>query len=142
MYKVMIFHSDNSVSDALFRIFQKQRNNFKIVKKEAHVPDALDFLKSDLPDMIFFEIGNSIEQSFAIADYIERMELPIMTIAVSNKAEFSYVVEAIQHHVNDFMTVPIAAKAIQNTISRFQKKKIQCGKWINVNEEMHCKGVC
>ncbi|MCY9698166.1 response regulator transcription factor [Paenibacillus alginolyticus] len=133
MYKVLLIEDEDQIRLGLKKLIEDIIGGFKVVKEAENGLKALDFIQTDIPDVIITDIRmngmNGIELIKRVRDQFPN----IFILVISGYGDFEYTKKAIQYRVDNYLLKPIDRIELTQCLTRI-KEKLDLYKKQNVRE--------
>lgn len=116
MIKTVIIEDEEIAAIRLQRMVQELDSNIVVVKHIVSASGAIEYLSSNVPDLIFLDIRLSDNNSFEIFKDLEVNSPIIFTTAYSE-----YAIQAFKQNSIDYLLKPISEEALDTALKKFRK---------------------
>ncbi|MEO0572750.1 MAG: LytTR family DNA-binding domain-containing protein [Bacteroidota bacterium] len=116
MIKAIIIEDEEIAAIRLQKLVQEIDGDIAIAKHITSAKQATEYLKDNVPDLIFLDIHLSDSNSFEIFNHIEVSSPIIFTTAYSD-----YAIKAFKQNSIDYLLKPISREALETAITKFKK---------------------
>ncbi|MBS1637910.1 MAG: response regulator transcription factor [Bacteroidetes bacterium] len=137
MRKTRIFIVDDHplVSEGLYNILNRE-DHIEVIGSAIHAKEALGFLKSQQPDIVFLDINLPDISGIELCKKIKQEYPNIKCIALSTFSESSYISRMIENGASGYLLKNSSKEEILNAIQQVE----QGGLYLNVSMETLSKG--
>ncbi|MEM8508035.1 MAG: LytTR family DNA-binding domain-containing protein [Bacteroidota bacterium] len=116
MIKTVIIEDEEIAAIRLQRMVQEVDSNIVVAKHIVSAKGAIEYLRSNVPDLIFLDIHLSDNNSFEIFKELEVNSPIIFTTAYSE-----YAIQAFKQNSIDYLLKPISKDALNAALEKFKK---------------------
>lgn len=116
MIKAIIIEDEEIAAIRLQNLVQELDDNIAVAKHMTSAKQAIEYLNSNVPDLIFLDIHLSDSNSFEIFNHLEVNSPIIFTTAYSE-----YAIKAFKQNSIDYLLKPISKEALGAALEKFKK---------------------
>ena len=119
-FKVVIAEDEGRIRENIARKIPEIHPRYTITAKASTGKQALEFINSDLPDLLITDIKMPVMDGMALIEelYFSHPELPV--IILSGYDDFSYAKKAIRFGVRDYILKPASKKELAEVLERLE----------------------
>ena len=118
---VIIDDEDNSREDLRMLIERFFKDRLAVVGLCESVEDGVRRINATLPDVVFLDINMPREDGFKLFEKFDEINFDV----VFTTAYAEHAIEAIKHAAFDYLIKPVAPKAVELFLSRYEQKSLQ-----------------
>lgn len=136
MYRVMLVDDEPAAVNLIENIIKKKCSNYKVIATASHGREALEMMKTQVPDLIITDIQMPVMNGLELLEEVKEKYPEVMGIIISGYQEFEYAQEAIRQGAFGYILKPIVPSefvAVLKNIEEALKSKYYRGR----NELMH-----
>lgn len=122
MYSLVIAEDEFTTRRALVNMIRWNELGFQVEGEFSDGRELLDYLKSNVPDVILTDIKMTQVGGLEIARLVAEQKLPIQVVFLSGHKEFSYAQEAVEYHVSHYLLKPIDLSRLRETFRSIKEK--------------------
>lgn len=122
MYSLVIAEDEFTTRRALVNMIRWNELGFRVDGEFSDGRELLDYLKSNVPDVILTDIKMTQVSGIEIARLVSEQNLPIQVVFLSGHKEFSYAQEAVEYHVAHYLLKPIDLSRLREVFRSIRKK--------------------
>lgn len=122
MYSLVIAEDEFTTRRALVNMIRWNELGFEVEEEFSDGKELLDYLKSNVPDVILTDIKMTQVGGLEIARLVAEQKLPIQIVFLSGHKEFSYAQEAVEYHVSHYLLKPIDLSRLRETFRSIKEK--------------------
>jgi YesN/AraC family two-component response regulator len=122
LHKLLIVDDEIESRDALCDYFPWDELGFEIVERLENGKQALEFIKTNKPDVVFSDIKMPIMNGIELAKALFEMHSETKIVFLSGYAEFEFAKQAIVFGVKDYILKPAKYKELTEVFSRLKNE--------------------
>lgn len=122
MYSLVIAEDEFTTRRALVNMVRWNELGFRVDGEFPDGGELLDYLKSNVPDVILTDIRMTKVSGLEIARLVSEQKLPIQIVFLSGHKEFSYAQEAVEYHVAHYLLKPIDLSRLREVFRNIREK--------------------
>lgn len=122
--KAIIVDDESEARDLLSALLEDYEN-ISVTAQLSSVDEAIAFILSNPPDLIFLDIQMPKKNGFELAVALHKMNISSHIIFVT--AYDQYAIQAVKHAAFDYLLKPINEEELKDTITRFKAAKPKIG---------------
>jgi len=122
MYSLVIAEDEFTTRRALVNMIRWNELGFQVDGEFSDGRELLDYLKSNIPDVILTDIKMTQVGGLEIARLVSEQNLPIRIVFLSGHKEFSYAQEAVEYHVAHYLLKPIDLSRLREVFRSIREK--------------------
>lgn len=122
MYSLVIAEDEFTTRRALVNMIRWNELGFSVDGEFSDGRELLDYLKSNVPDVILTDIRMTQVGGLEIARLVAEQKLPIQIVFLSGHKEFSYAQEAMEYHVAHYLVKPIDLSRLREAFRSIKEK--------------------
>lgn len=122
MYSLVIAEDEFTTRRALANMIRWNELGFRVDGEFSDGKELLDYLKSNVPDVILTDIKMTQVGGLEIARLVWEQNLPVQVVFLSGHKEFSYAQDAVEYHVAHYLLKPIDLSRLRSVFSRIREK--------------------
>lgn len=122
MYSLVIAEDEFTTRRALVNMIRWNELGFQVDGEFSDGRELLDYLKSNIPDVILTDIKMTQVSGLEIARLAAEQKLPIQIVFLSGHKEFSYAQEAVEYHVAHYLLKPIDLSRLREVFRSIKEK--------------------
>lgn len=107
MYSLVIVEDEFTMRRGLVNMVRWKELGFQVDGEFSDGRELMEYLKSNIPDVILTDIRMTSVSGLEIARFIFEEQLPIEVVLLSGHKEFSYAQEALEYHVFHYLLKPV-----------------------------------
>ena len=115
--KVILVDDEPEARELLLTLLEDY-TNIIVTAQSGSVDEALGFIATDPPDLIFLDIQMPKKSGFDLVIALRNLNIKSQIIFVT--AYDQYAIQAVKHAAFDYLLKPINEEELKNTITRFQ----------------------
>lgn len=114
--KVLIVEDESMAAKRLIRLLQEANPDIEVLAKLDSVKRAVNWLKDNAADLLFFDIQLADGLSFEILEQVQVASPIIFTTAFDE-----YAIQAFKLNSIDYLLKPIDPEELENALDKYQK---------------------
>lgn len=118
MNKVLIVDDDRLNQKVLMKIIGSNKA-FEVIGAVSSGEEAVDFCRSDLPDIVFMDIMLPGMNGFEAARQIKKMNPKVDICIISAYQNLNFIKEALKLNIKEYLTKPFSADAVENVLESY-----------------------
>ncbi len=122
MYKILIVDDEPFILDGLRHIIDWEEYDLEIIGEASYGSEALEIIDKNNIDILITDIRMPFMDGFELIRQIRERDLDIKCIILSGYDDFSYVKEAVQLGIENYILKPISKGELISTLLATQKK--------------------
>ncbi len=122
MYSLVIAEDEFTTRRGLVNMVRWNELGFRVDGEFSDGGDLLDYLKSNVPDVILTDIRMTKVSGLEIARLVSEQKLPIQIVFLTGHKEFSYAQEAVEYHVAHYLLKPIDLSRLREVFRNIRVK--------------------
>ncbi|MFD0676680.1 MULTISPECIES: response regulator transcription factor [unclassified Paenibacillus] len=107
MYKVMLVEDEDLIRQGLKKLIEEVIGGFIVVKEEKNGRQALESMKSILPDLIITDIRMKEMNGIEMIEQVRHNFPDTPILVISGYGDFEYVKKALRFKVEDYLLKPV-----------------------------------
>lgn len=107
MYSLVIVEDEFTMRRGLVNMVRWKELGFSVDGEFSDGKELMEYLKSNIPDVILTDIRMTSVSGLEIARFIFEEQLPIEVVLLSGHKEFAYAQEALEYHVFHYLLKPV-----------------------------------
>ena len=132
MYKVIVAEDERLIRNYICEFINEYVDGFFVEKSFMDGRDVLEYLEQNSVHVIVTDIRMLDVSGIEVARYVYEHNLPIKVILLSGYQDFGYAQEAIDYHVQSYLTKPVDPAELQKSL---EKIKLQLDQTIKMRDE-------
>ncbi|WP_405293927.1 LytR/AlgR family response regulator transcription factor [Algibacter sp. Ld11] len=116
MIKAIIIEDEFNAQNTLDKLIKYTQKDIEVIAKIDNVTDAITFLKSQTPDLVFLDIELIGGNAFQILEALESIAFKI----IFTTAYDEFAIKAIKFDTIDYLLKPIDSEELSECIDRFR----------------------
>ena len=122
MLRILIVEDDDIIRSGLTNEIGRRNEGFEVVGAVADGQKALDFLKTNVTDVIITDINMPVMNGLELAERIHKDMPFIKVIVLSGYADFQYAQAAIRSNVYEYILKPLKTDELINVLMRINEQ--------------------
>ncbi|NOU96709.1 response regulator [Paenibacillus sp. LMG 31456] len=107
MYKIMLVEDEDLIRQGLKKLIEEVIGGFIVVKEEKNGRQALESMKSILPDLIITDIRMKEMNGIEMIEQVRHNFPDTPILVISGYGDFEYVKKALRFKVEDYLLKPV-----------------------------------
>lgn len=116
--RAIIVDDEESARDVLENLLRRFCPEVEIVNKFPNIPQAVEFCKTDAPDLVFLDIEMPNYAGFEIVKFFETIPFEIIFVTAYDK----YALRAFEISAIDYLLKPVDIDRLKEAVSRVKKQ--------------------
>lgn len=116
--RAIIVDDEESARDVLENLLRRFCPEVEVVNKFPNVPQAVEFCKTDSPDLVFLDIEMPNYAGFEIVKFFETIPFEIIFVTAYDK----YALRAFEISAIDYLLKPVDIDRLKEAVSRVKKQ--------------------
>lgn len=122
MLRILIVEDDDIIRSGLTNEINRRNESFEVVGAVADGRKALEFLKTNVTDVIITDINMPVMNGLELAERINKDMPFIKVIILSGYADFQYAQAAIRSNVYEYILKPLKLDELINVLMRINEQ--------------------
>lgn len=118
MYKVLLVEDETVIRQGMRELIRLSAPSFEVTAEMPGGREALQYLKSELPDLMITDIRMKEMDGLTLAEKVKSMYPELLVIIVSGYGEFEYAKKAIEFGVLHYLLKPVERHELVNVLER------------------------
>ena len=106
MYKLLIADDEKIIREGLLKMVNWNKLGFEVVKTISDGEEVIDFLESELVDVVLTDVMMPHVSGIDIAKYVQEYQLPCKVVFISGYKKFEFAHQAIKYGVEYYILKP------------------------------------
>lgn len=137
MYSLLIAEDELTTRRGLVNMVKWNEIGFRVDGEFSDGEELLDYLKSNVPDVILTDIRMSRVSGLEIARFVAENSLPVQVVFLSGYKDFEYAQSAVEYRVVHYLVKPVSLPKLREVFGNIREKldyqkqlmtKLQMGK--------------
>lgn len=137
MYSLLIAEDELTTRRGLVNMVKWNEIGFRVDGEFSDGEELLDYLKSNMPDVILTDIRMSRVSGLEIARFVAENSLPVQVVFLSGYKDFEYAQSAVEYRVVHYLVKPVSLPKLREVFGNIREKldyqkqmmtKLQMGK--------------
>jgi two-component system, response regulator YesN len=121
MYKVLLVEDETVIRHGLRELIGQSTSQFEVTGEAANGMEALEYLKCDIPDLMFTDIRMREMDGLTLVSKVKEMYPDLPVIIISGYGEFDYARKAIEFGVFKYLLKPIERLELVTTLDKIKQ---------------------
>lgn len=122
MYSLVIAEDELATRRALVNMVHWNELGFQVNGEFADGEELLEYLKSNVPDVILTDIDMSRVNGVEVAAYVAKEKLPTRVIFLTAYRDFSFAKSAVEYRVEHYLLKPISITELKTVFTTLREK--------------------
>lgn len=122
MYKVIVAEDERLIRSYICDFINEYVDGFCVAKSFMDGRDVLEYLAEHSVHVIVTDIRMLEISGIEVARYVYEQHLPIRVILLSGYQDFGYAQEAIDYHVQSYLTKPVDPAELQKSLEKIKQQ--------------------
>jgi two-component system response regulator YesN len=122
MYKVLLVEDEAPIRLGLKTLIEEVIGGYRIAKEAKNGREALEWLKSALPDLIITDIRMKEVNGMELIEQVREQFPDLSILIISGYNDFEYAKKAIRYRVEDYMLKPIDRVELTQYLTALKNK--------------------
>lgn len=122
MYKILIVDDEPFILEGLRHIIDWEEYDLEIMGEASYGTEALEIIDKNNIDILITDIRMPFMDGFELIRRIRERDLDIKIIILSGYDDFSYVKEAVQLGIENYILKPMSKEELISTLAATRKK--------------------
>ena len=122
LYSLLIVEDERMEREALTTIVPWKELGFRVVGALRDGVECLEYLKSNVPDVILTDIRMTRMSGIELARFIQEQNLDIQVVFMSGHKEFEYARQAIELGVSHYLLKPLPLPKLREVFTQLRQK--------------------
>ena len=140
MYSLVIAEDEFATRQGLVNMVRWNELGFQVDGEFADGQEVLDYLQSNVPDVILTDIDMGDVSGVDIAGFVAEKKLPTKVIFLTAYRDFSFAKSAVEYRVEHYLLKPISIAELKQVFLKLKEKldeQKQAEKRLKLLEQFH-----
>lgn len=122
MYSLVIAEDELMTRRGLVRMVKWNELGFQVDAEFSDGQELLEYLKTNMPDVILTDIKMSKVSGLEIAKFVAEQNLPVQVVFLSGYKDFEYAQSAVEYRVLHYLVKPISVPKLKEIFTGIREK--------------------